>query len=170
MSFFRFRTENLIIGKGSDLACTCDCTVFHALIKMFQLFFRLLTVHYIFLVIDHIFHGNKMDIVFFDISVFDVDGGINIDFIGFLVFQLLSSFLMKDIVLMKHDVQTSWKGNTCVLLYECIFNTTPRFIENVVYFTFLHNCVEKYTVYDKNVHYISFRTHLRARRRIRRKL
>ena len=36
-----------------------------------------------------------MDIIFFDISVFDVDRSINIYFIAFMVFQLLSSFLMK---------------------------------------------------------------------------
>ena len=36
-----------------------------------------------------------MDIIFFDISVFDVDRSINKYFIAFMVFQLLSSFLMK---------------------------------------------------------------------------
>ena len=87
-----------------------------------------------------------MNIIFFNISVFNVDRSINIYFISVPLIQLLFPFSIEV------TRTTTCKGNTCVLLYECIFITTTSFIENVVYFTFLHICVEKYTVYGKLVH------------------
>ena len=87
-----------------------------------------------------------MNIIFFNISVFNVDRSINIYFISVPLIQLLFPFSFEV------TRTTTCKGNTCVLLYECIFITTTSFIENVVYFTFLHICVEKYTVYGKLVH------------------
>ena len=99
MPLFCFRTENLIIGIRCDLAGAGDRSVFHALVKMLQLFLRLLPVHNIFPVIDRIFHGNKMDIVFLNISVFNIDRCVDIDLIHFLIIQYCSSFLREGILI-----------------------------------------------------------------------